>query len=384
MVTTDVPGLYFSVHSDLVYVIFDPHSNDSTTYPNYKYIADVYIDSVLVARIRKVQDPVTGNGVFNIGQIVRNYLATSFDPAANVLVAQQLGAGKFHVTVTVKFGEEYNYVSYFNVLEDDPRTVFNNYNGRLVGPASSLIAKANKLATNNPLSGKVLLTSSFYFVPYFPTTTDPVSVTVTPTGGGSAFSTSFTPSNANDLQVLNISPVALNAIHAGAITSNTKSYTVQVGVQFYQITLICEPIYDTYMVHFLNQYGGFESVLFPKVSRTKYKVDRKDFGRLNYFVDQSGIIRYKNPNGVYTEARTVYAVQFDERLTLNTDLLTDAEYVWLKDLLISPMVYIQDGAYFFPVSISENDYEPRKNKNDDLTNLTITVEYGQQLNAQYR
>lgn len=378
------PADYSSVHGDLIYTVYDAHSADSDTYPNYKYIADVYVDGSLIARIRKVQNPTTGIGIFNIGQVVRNYLATSFDPSPSILVSQQLGSGAFYIPVIVKFGEEYSYASYYDITVDSERKFFNNYNARLVGSTSSLTAKADKLATNNSLTGRVLHSSSFYFVPYFPTSTSLVSVSVTPSGGGSAFSTSFTPSSAYNLQVINISPGALNALHAGAITSSVKYYTVQIGSETYTIYIDCEAMYDTYMVHFLNQYGGFESKLFTKVSRKKYKVDRKDFGKLNYTVDSSGVVSYKNSNGVYNESRSVYSAQFEEKLTLNSDLLTDAEYTWLADLIFSPMVYIQEGAYFFPAVLSESDYEPKKAINDDLTNLAITVEYGQALNAQYR
>lgn len=384
MVLTDAPSNYSSIHDDLVYVVYDAKSGDSTTYPNYKYIADIYVNGTLVATVRKVQQPTTGHGIFSIGNIIRNYIATTFNPSPSVLVSQKLASTDFFLNVVVKFGEEYNYTSYYDELVDDSRIFFNNYNGRLVGTTSSLTSKTDKLATNNNLSGKVLLSSSFYLVPYFPTSTSAVTVNVTPNGSGSSFSTSFTPTAAYELQVLNLSPVALNAIHAGAIASDTTSYTVTIGSQTYIIKVICEAMYSTYMVHFLNRYGGFESFLFPKVSRTKYKIEKKDFGKLNYTVDGSGIIQTKNTNGVYNENRSVYSVQYDEKLTLNSDLLTDSEYTWLADLILSPMVFIQDGAYFFPVVISANDYEPKKAVNDDLTNLTIEIEYGQPLNAQYR
>ncbi len=71
-------------------------------------------------------------------------------------------------------------------------------------------------------------------------------------------------------------------------------------------------------------------------------------------------------------------------MTLNSDLLTDAEYIWLQDLILSPMVYIEDSGYFFPCVITDNDYEPKKYINDDLSNLVINIEFGKQQNAQYR
>ncbi len=378
------PSVYSSVHDDLIYTVYDAHAADSATFPNYKYIGDVYVGATLVARLKKVQDPTTGIGIFNIGQIVRNYLATTFNPTGGVLRAQTLADGQFKIAVIMKFGEEYSYTATLNIVADSARTFFNNYNGRLLGTTSSLSSKTDAFASNNPLRGQVTFASNFYLVPYFPTTVEAVTVTVTPTGGGSALLTSFTPLTIFDLQVLNLSPQALNAIASGTITSNTKSYTVTIGGLVYRIEIVCEPIYTTYMVHFLNRYGGFESKLFNKVSRKTFDVTKKDFGKLPYTVDGAGVPTYKNANGVYNESRSVYSSQFKEKMVLNTDLLTDGEYQWLADLIISPMVYLEEAGYFFPVVLSENTYDFRKVINDDLSNLTISLEFGNQLNAQYR
>lgn len=379
------PAAYSSIHDDLIYTVYEATKViDSVTYPNYKYIADVYINGTLQARIKKIQDPLTGIGIFNIWQVVRNYVATVFNPAPNLLVAQQLGAGVFNLSIQVKFGEEYAYTSYYALTVDTARVFFNNYNGRLVGATSSLVSFPNKVASYRPLTGQTLLTSTHNFIPYFPIVTTPVAVVVTPFGGGSVYSTTITPSNAYDLQLINIAPVALNALQAGTINASTKYYTVAVGGQTYTFNVICESQYTTYMIHFLNKLGGFESKLFTKVSRRSIDISKKDFGKVPYTVDSDGVVTYKNANGVYNETRSVYSSQFVEKLTLNSDLLTDAEYVWLEDLIVSPMVYLQDGNYFFPVIIKETNYEPKKAANDDLTNLTINLEYGTQNFAQAR
>jgi hypothetical protein len=75
---------------------------------------------------------------------------------------------------------------------------------------------------------------------------------------------------------------------------------------------------------------------------------------------------------------------FGERQTLNTDLLTDAEHVWLSELVFSPEVYIQEDGYFVPVSIVANNYDEKKYIVDGQTNLEITVEYGKKFNTQFR
>lgn len=377
------PANYSSVNGDLIYTVYDAHSTDSATYPNYKYIADVYVDSVFVTRIKRVQDVSSGLGIFNIAPILRSYLSATFDPASGV-VSQEIGEGEFFLSVDVKFGEEYGYTDYLEVVTQAGVTVFNTYNARLIGSVNILSTKVDKIASSRPLTGQVMFDSSYYFIPYFPTSLDPVSLTVTPTGGGTVYSTTFTPSVIYNLQSLNISPGALNALQAGTITSSTTSYTVEIGGQTLTIQVICEPIYDNYPVHFFNQFGGFETKLFSKVSRSSIKVERKDFGKLNYTVAADGTVAYKSANNVYYENRSIYASQFEEKLILNSDFITDSEYIWLRDLIASPMVYVEQSGYFYPVLIGETDYDMKKAVNDDLTNLTISLEFGQSLNAQYR
>lgn len=382
---TATPAAYSSLQGDLIYTVSDSgKTTDPVTFPNFKFIGDVYVGAILVARLKKVPNPVTGIGIFNVGSVIRNYLATTFNPLINTLVAQEMGDTALNLTVTMKFGEEYALTPFLNVTVDSPRVFFNNYNGRLVGITSSMLRVLDRVASNRPFIGKTLLTSTYNLIPYFPTVTTPVPLIVTTYGGGIVLTTTFTPSAANTMQVLNVSPVCLNALQPGTIVPGTFMYTVQIADLTYTFMVICEPIYQPYMLHFLNQYGGFDSRIFSKVSRKTFDITRADFGKLPYTVDGGGVVTYKSNNNVYNENRSTYSVQITEKLQLNSDMLNDGEYAWLADLILSPMIYIEDGGYLFPCVITDTSYEPKRVVNDDLTNLTINIEYGTQLNAQYR
>lgn len=383
LVIESTPDNYSSVHGDLIYTVSETvKTADPVTYPNYKFIGDVYVGATLVARLRKIQDPSTGIGVFDIGQIVRNYITATFDPTSSGLICQTLGDGAFFAKVTMKFGEEYNYTSTYNITVDTERTFFNHYNMRLVGPSTALASYTDKVASRRPTVGHTLLTSSFNLIPYFPTTATAVNVTITP-NIGNVYSTSFTPT-ANTIQILNVSPVVLNTLQAGTITTGTTFYTVQIGAQSYRFYVICESQYTVYPIHFLNKLGGFETKLFTKVSRIKYDIQKKDFGKLPYTVSSGGDVSYRSSNGVYNETRAVYSSMIKEKMELNSDLLPDDEYRWLEDLMFSPLVYMEDSGYFIPIVITGNNYEPKKVTQDELTNLAITIEFGDRLNAQFR
>lgn len=377
------PGQYPSAHEDLIWTLSETVKTvDPVTYPNYKFVADVYINSEKIATVKKVQDPETGIGVFNLTEIVRNYLTTVFDPTADSLVAQQFGEGQFRVEVTINFGEEYGYVVYPDIVTDGPRSIYNNYNGRTIG--SSLVSKANAPATNQPLKVKTSLLSEYLFLPVFTLAATGRNISVSPTGGGTPYNATFTPTETNTIQLLNISPGTLNTLQPGTITTNTRFYDVTVAGKTFRVHVDCSPQYELHTLHFLNQYGGFDSVQFSKVSRRTYKIDRKGYGRLNYQVGVDGSVSYQSGNNVVYESRSVYASQGTEKMQLNTDILSDAQYVWLKELLLSPMVYIEDGQFLIPCVITNTDYDERKSINDDLTNLVIDIEFGKPINAQYR
>jgi hypothetical protein len=340
-----------SAHNDVIFTVVDTAAvADPTSYPNFKYIADIYFGGDLVARIKRVPQPDTGMGIFSIGPAIRNYLALNFSPAANNILAQALGDGDFSVSITVRFGEEYNAILQPDLLVDSTRVYFNYYNGRLGAQTNKLISVQDKIASNRPFKTDTLLTSAWQFVPYFSTSTNPVQVTIRPLGGGAGFVYTFAPDVANEMIVLNLSPVAINAMTPGTITAATTSYQVQIGGQFFLFRLICEPIYQVYAIHFLNQYGGFETKLFNKASKSTYDVTRASFGKLAYTVDEAGAVHYKNASGIWNETDSVYSTQFQENLTLNTDILSDGEYRWLRDLIVSPWFTSKTAVRFTPLS----------------------------------
>lgn len=129
MTVTFEPSDYDSVHDALIYTVFDAHAEDPGTYPNYKYIAQIYVNSVLIATLRKVPNPDTNIGVFDIGQAVRSYLMAVFTPTSNIQ-SFELGVSQFYISLQVKFGEESNYTSTYDIVNSDTVKVYNNYNNK--------------------------------------------------------------------------------------------------------------------------------------------------------------------------------------------------------------------------------------------------------------
>lgn len=389
------PGTYYSAHGDLLFTLLESvKANDPVTYPDYKYVADVYIDSEFVVRLKAVPRPDTKIGVFNIANIIRNYVAANLSPAASQLRCQQMGAGEFYVAVQIEFGEEYGLTTYTNVLTDATRTYFNHYNGRLIGANTNLAEKLDKALSSRPSTTNIYRSTTRCFVPFLPTDTDDVTLSISRYAGSALVSTvtqAYTPSAANVLQQFDVSPTTINANFSGFINAAITHYTVEFQTpniaddSLYTFNLICEPKYTVFTLHFLNRWGGWESKDFTKVSRKIIDIDKSDFGKLPYTIDASGVPSYYNSNNVYNETRSMYASQYKEKMTLNTDIVTDAEYEWLADLFLSPQVYIQmTPTFLVPCVIAGSNYEYRKVINDKLTNITANIEFGDQFNAQFR
>jgi hypothetical protein len=385
------PANYSSAHGDLLFVVYEAtKANDPVTYPDYKYVADIYIGTEFAARLRAFPRPDNKMGVFNIGANVREYLSSTLSAAASQLKCQVLGLGEFNIEVTVKFGEEYNYTTYTNLTVDSARVYYNHYNAKRDGANTVLDNYVNKAATIRPVPTPVYESAVFNLLPYFlsGTSIDLEIKSFLPNGTlQGTYTTTLSPLTTNTLQHFNFSPLVINLSSPGLIVSGlTGFYRVSFDSfsTYKQFNLVCEPRYEVFTMHFMNRFGGFESRNFTKVSRKTIEIDRKEYARSPYEIDMSGVVSYTNSNNAYHESRSVYGSLYREKMTLNTDLLTDAEYMWLGDLVVSPLAYIEILGYFYPVVITETNYEYRKQINDKLTNLTINIEFGDQLNTQLR
>lgn len=390
IVLNTTPGTYQSVQGDIVFIAYEAtKAIDPVTYPNYKYVCDVYVDSTLVARLKVFPDPTNNRGLFNIGQVLRNYIDSLELSIASGILATEFTESEFYLTAQCKFGEEYGGTLYTNLTVDSSRVYFNNYITRSEGYQNNLSTYVNKALSYRPYETPIYRQAKHHFIPYLAGSTGSFTAEVKTYGFDNALidteTKSVSATTADALEQFNVSPTAINQEWAATIGDNVKYYTVALGgTSIYKFDLFCEPMHEVYTIHFLNRFGGFESYDFSKLSRKTYDIERKDYGRLSYRMDASGNLAYYNSSNVYYDTRTTYASQFREKLKLTTDFLTDDQNTWLADLIVSPLVYVQDGDYLIPVVITANNYDFRKYINDKLTPLTIDIEFGRQLNAQYR
>lgn len=386
MTFESTPPDYSSVNSPLVYVVYDSNSADPGTYPNYKYVGELYIDGNLVHTERQFPHPDTNRGIFDFADVIREYVINSLDITSNQIVAQYGPPGTWATkAVVVKIREEYGGATGTVVLTDSDRVFYNHYVGLLPG-FTYLNNYPESLTTARPERINITVGNlKNYYVPYFAPTAGSFDVSITDDVGTVNTHTVTTPSD-NCLVLLNFSAFAINNVFSGFITTNTKSYTVNFssGNNTLVFNVICKGWYQNYYVHFLNRFGGFETMLFNKVRRQSIEVEKKTWRQLPYRVDGSGVVSVMSAYGVLHDQETTAASRFKKTIKVSTDWLSDTEYEWLADLIASPIVYLEYGGYLYPAKITETNYEIKEYIVDSLQNLAITLDFGTTFKTQFR
>lgn len=367
MTANSTPPTYASVNGPLVWVFYDANSINPL-YLDYKYVGEVWVDGVKVYTERAYPRPGGSFGIFDFSPIIRNYVVPVYLPAAGV-VAQQLGSAVFRTPdVVIKVREDYNGATGAVVLTDSARIFYNNYNDRNDG-LTGISPLINKPLTVRDRAINLTRSCTKYFIPYFATSTTPYNVVINGT------TTAVTPSAANTCQMINIAPIGLSL--------SLESYVVSINGQVYNVNIVCDGLYTNYYLHFLNKYGAFESMLFNKVRKRSFETKRKEYQQPQFRVSNSGVVSLGTTAALH-EQRTQFAGEFTERLRIQTDLLTDTEWQWLSQVVNSPMAYLEDAGTVYPIIIGNNNYEFKEYVVDKLNTLQLEIQFGTQINTQYR
>ncbi len=139
----------------------------------------------------------------------------------------------------------------------------------------------------------------------------------------------------------------------------TGVHTITVGPSVYYVTNTCYK----YCLYYLNQYGGWDSLLFRG---RELKTD--DLSRLSY---------KKNYVAQSTDFHKVdYLTTLQEKWSLNTSFLNDIESSKMINLMASNKIYIHDleTGHIAPVNITNSNCEHKNYKNQGRKMATYTIE----------
>ena len=163
----------------------------------------------------------------------------------------------------------------------------------------------------------------------------------------------------------------------------------QIGQQ-YTININCPDLkgYESIRLCWLNQWGVWDYYTFTKKSTKNITTQGSTYDQLEGTWNES---TYKLDS--FRGGKKTFRVNSMERISMNTDYITESESVWLEELINSPEVYQLDGfqtdsafaalnTYVTPVRLMTSSYTRKTIANDKLIQYTFEVEKTKTLRTQ--
>ncbi len=398
------PNKFQPAYNPINYVL----SSDKTAQSNFLYVADIYITGISTPayiRVKQSSDPITGFAVVDIHRVIENFLSQDINSST---YGWQSNANSF-CEYQVKFGEEYGsstsgttvysdltagsvnyaYNAVFDFLD------FQNYTQTpyVIAGASS----TNKWLTNQPASVYIRSDQNAWMHAQTDTSGSIYYAQVKTYDSAGSLIQTVKVVNSNQAVgsdaakfvrfgcgTRNLNLISGGSIDSGAqpiITASVKSYTVQITkfdgtatseLKTFIINDACTR-FDVFRIHFLNKMGGFDSFSFTRLSTETSTISRQSYKRnLGTLTPITGAFGYAKSD----RQDTVFDTNVKDSITLNSDWISEAESTWLKELVTSPCVFVDDATHgLIAINITNGAYEKRRSVNDKIFNLVITFEY---------
>ena len=163
----------------------------------------------------------------------------------------------------------------------------------------------------------------------------------------------------------------------------------QIG-QTYTININCPDLkgYESIRLCWLNQWGVWDYYTFTKKSSKNITTQGSTYDQLEGTWNDS---RYRLDS--FKGGKKAFRVNSTERISMNTDYITEEESIWLEELINSPEVYELNGfqtdsafaalnTYVTPVRLTTTSYTRKTVANDKLIQYTFEVEKTKTLRTQ--
>ena len=352
-----VSGTHQPAYNDNLWVVQETSTGITSNY-NFKFICDVKntTDSLLTRLKVPLYYGSNNRGVFNISRVLESYVTHDWDYTDSAAS----GCTNSFFDYKLEFGYEYSTGTTSAIVQTLAETTVTGntiWNAALAPYTFLNYDQANYLMASGSTAGfltnnaskRIYRNQKDWLYALHDGTLDHLLVT---------FSDSSTVNiNATSDDLVRF-PIGSNI--SGGIPTGATSYTINIDER-------CSK-YDAVDVFFLNRLGAVESFRFNKVRRDNFTIDRRNYRANPYTLDGQD---YAYTNQSFNNSQ--YYTEAQQRITLNSDLITEAESVWLRELVMSPRVWLYDDA-LYTVNIMDTQYEQRYHINDKAFNLTIEAE----------
>lgn len=357
-----------------------------------KYVFDVYNGSTQLIRVKVYPEPTNGRGYFDASRVVKNEITYDwFQPIVStggtgLMICQPSTSGQIATTYNIRVGEDVSGITTLNMASGNV-TAYNFtpllYKRRKV----KFSDYDNKFLTNRPkLSIRGGTLTNRIYVPLKSMMENPYPIiSGYDASNGFVFSRQYSlhqNPTGNPFMQFDVGGLNVNNF------LNNNPRNLADDIMYYEISfqstitdklriyLDCSGKYTPMPLHFMNSFGMFETAIFKLVSKLTMDIERKTFQQKEYKFN-NGSVDYYDANNVYGESKINYGSKINWKYKLTYDFPTDQEYEWLAELIFSPQIFIEMDGNFYPVTITNTNYEYSKNINNGLKELQIDIEMNQ-------
>lgn len=356
---------------------------DFATLSLYIYEGVFTTDKAGSLRYTLVKRPVNGNNyvVFEIADLVKDYLTTSFDGEYTSQTVWVEADVVLTLTDETTESDNSDYIAYagYGYFEEGINPELNqgllisnsviyrrfDYNVRV--PLNSDVANSIDFYLNGVLKRSQAVSSS--------TNTAAQIVYLAVSGSGSEAGNddlenyqARVEGNGGTFENSPCLQYFLSLVDIGLV--DELRVTTDDGVEVVRIESICEPKYTPYKVTFLNKFGALQDMWFFKKSvesittnQEMYKRSTMDLENFTYSTSAHQMKTF-NKNG-------------KETITMNTGYIDDSFNDVIRQLLLSEQVWMtkEDDQTVLPLNVVTNSLTYKTGVNDKLVDYTIDFEY---------
>jgi hypothetical protein len=379
---TDEPQFFTPVYNDVIFVC----TSDNTAETNFNFVFDIYVEDVFISRHFVPPHPVSGHGIFKANRVLQSYL--SYDITEDVTAIMSALTSSM-AGYQIKVGERYDVAGVPTVdadlAESTEGVIFNgsfkpydfidyDEDDWTLQPSAT-----NGFLTNDP-SPTVRSGDRLYLNMFAHPSTDIsfLSIKRYTSAGVLIGETTVSGISVGRFAKAGIGHKNITEIYGSTFLDTTSYYTVQAindsvvatsKLLRVDIDTTCSK-YEVVRLQFLNSLGGFDGFNFSKVSKNNIDVQRTGYKKNvgSVVSDVWTVSKMENPD-------QVLSTKIMERVTLNSDWISEDQAVWLKELISSPVVFQEIDNEFIGVRVLTSSYEVKKSVNEKLFNLTIELEY---------
>ncbi len=177
--------------------------------------------------------------------------------------------------------------------------------------------------------------------------------------------------NLNDIPqaqlITGTQPILTNSVYTydvytvdggGVATSETITFTINED---------CTP-FDSFELHFQNVFGFFDSFVFNSKSKINVSINRKEYKQQTGTLAATSFTTTKADRGFKN-----YFTSSNEKYTLLSRWMNQADYEWLTELIESPMVFWNYNGELIAINITNTEYEIKKVSNENLIQLELQI-----------